>query len=261
MSTAALDIRIDRKAYLASSGGESRVAIKNLKLSVSESEFLCIVGPSGCGKTTLLNLVAGIDRDATGSVTLKNGQTLDSIRVSYMFQTPRLLPWMTVRENVRVVLDEATAKDGRAEQLLERMDLADSLNEFPNRLSGGMQRRVALARAFATEPQLLLLDEPFVSLDLPVGNLLRQWLLDLWQTRPTTVIFVTHDLREAIYLADRIVFLSRGPSQVVLEKPVNLVRPRNIDDPQIDRFRQDLLSEHKSLLHGTAGPQSVTKEK
>jgi len=258
MSAAALDIRIDRKVYPASAGGEARVAIKNLNLTVSDSEFLCIVGPSGCGKTTLLNLVAGIDGDASGAVTLQNGQTLDSIRVSYMFQTPRLLPWMTVRDNVRVVLDETTAKDGRAERLLERMDLADSLNEFPNRLSGGMQRRVSLARAFATEPQLLLLDEPFVSLDLPVGNLLRQLLLDLWKTRPTTVIFVTHDLREAIYLADRIVFLSRGPSQVVLEQSVDLARPRQIDDPEIDRFRHDLLSKHQSLLHGMAGPQSVS---
>ena len=166
---------------------------------------------------------------------------------------------MTVRENVRVVLDEATAKNGRAEQLLEQMELSDSLNEFPNRLSGGMQRRVALARAFVTEPQLLLLDEPFVSLDLPVGNLLRQLLLDLWQTRPTTIIFVTHDLREAIYLSDRIVFLSRGPSQVILEKTVDLARPREIEDPAIDRFRHNLLSQHKTLLHGMATLPSDTR--
>ena len=259
MSAAALDIRIDRKAYPTSSGGDVRVAIKDLKLSVSDGEFLCIVGPSGCGKTTLLNIIAGIDGDASGAVIPRNGQALDSIRVSYMFQTPRLLPWMTVRENVRVVLDEATAKNGKAEQLLEQMELSDSLNEFPNRLSGGMQRRVALARAFVTEPQLLLLDEPFVSLDLPVGNLLRQLLLDLWQTRPTTIIFVTHDLREAIYLSDRIVFLSRGPSQVILEKTVDLARPREIEDPAIDRFRHNLLSQHKTLLHGMATLPSDTR--
>ena len=259
MITTALDIRIDRKAYSTSSGGNPRVAIKDLKLSVLDSEFLCIVGPSGCGKTTLLNIIAGLDGDASGAVIPRNGQALDSIRISYMFQTPRLLPWMTVRENVRVVLDEATAKNGRAEQLLEQMELSDSLNEFPNRLSGGMQRRVALARAFATEPQLLLLDEPFVSLDVPVGNLLRQLLLDLWQTRPTTVIFVTHDLREAIYLSDRIVFLSRGPSRVILDKPVDLPRPRDIEDPQIDQFRQNLLSKHESLLHGMTSDQSAIK--
>ena len=259
MSAAALDIRIDRKAYPTSSGGDVRVAIKDLKLSVSDGEFICIVGPSGCGKTTLLNIIAGIDGDASGAVIPRNGQALDSIRVSYMFQTPRLLPWMTVRENVRVVLDEATAKNGKAEQLLEQMELSDSLNEFPNRLSGGMQRRVALARAFVTEPQLLLLDEPFVSLDLPVGNLLRQLLLDLWQTRPTTIIFVTHDLREAIYLSDRIVFLSRGPSQVILEKTVDLARPREIEDPGIDRFRHNLLSQHKTLLHGMATLPSDTR--
>ena len=259
MNAAELDIRIDRKAYVSSSGASTRVAIKDLKLSVSDSEFLCIVGPSGCGKTTLLNIIAGIDDDANGAIVAKNDQPLDSIRISYMFQTPRLLPWMTVRENVRVVMDDATVENGKAEQLLDRMELSDSLDEFPNRLSGGMQRRVALARAFATEPQLLLLDEPFVSLDMPVGNLLRQLLLDLWQTRPTTVIFVTHDLREAIYLSDRIVFLSRGPSRVILDKPVDLPRPREVEDPQIDQFRQNLLSEHESLLHGMASGQSVIK--
>ena len=255
VNAAELDIRIDRKAYVASSGASTRVAIKDLKLSVLDSEFLCIVGPSGCGKTTLLNIIAGIDDDANGTIVAKNDQPLDSIRISYMFQTPRLLPWMTVRENVRVVMDDATVENGKAEQLLGRMELSDSLDEFPNRLSGGMQRRVALARAFATEPQLLLLDEPFVSLDMPVGNLLRQLLLDLWQTRPTTVIFVTHDLREAIYLSDRIIFLSRGPSRVILDKPVDLPRPREVEDPRIDQFRQNLLSEHDSVLHGvTSGP-------
>lgn len=252
MSTSSLRIEIDEKAYPMSAGGDKRIAIKDLRLTVSDSEFLCIVGPSGCGKTTLLNIIAGIDNDVSGAVTTSNHEGIESMRVSYMFQTPRLLPWMTVRENVRVVLDEETANMGKAEELLHQMELSDSLDEFPNRLSGGMQRRVALARAFATQPQLLLLDEPFVSLDLPVGNLLRQLLLELWQARPTTVIFVTHDLREAIYLADRIVFLSRGPSKVILEKTVTIPRPRKIEDAATDHFRRELLSQHDSLLHGIA---------
>ena len=256
MTAGTLEINIERKAYQPSSGGDRRVAIENLKLTVLDREFLCIVGPSGCGKTTLLNIIAGLDRDAIGSVTLGNNHSLETTRISYMFQTPRLLPWLSVLENVQLVLDDTPENSGKAEGLLKQMDLAESLNEFPNRLSGGMQRRVALARAFVTKPDFLLLDEPFVSLDLPVGNLLRQLLLNLWQQNPTTVIFVTHDLRESIFLADRIAFLSRGPSRVILSEPVSIARPRNVEDPEIDKFRKNLLSKHQSLLHGTASQES-----
>ena len=252
MTAGNIEISIKRKAYKATTGEDKRVAIENLELSVGNREFLCIVGPSGCGKTTLLNIIAGLDKDVLGSVRLGEGQTQRNTRISYMFQTPRLLPWLTVLENVQVVLDETPGNEGKAEELLRQMDLAGSINEFPNRLSGGMQRRVALARAFVTEPQLLLLDEPFVSLDVPVGNLLRQLLLDLWQQSPTTIIFVTHDLRESIFLADRIAFLSRGPSRVILDTPISIPRPRNIEDPLIDGFRKDLLTQHQSLLHGAA---------
>ena len=256
MTAGTIEISIKQKAYQATPGGDRRVAIENLELSVGTREFLCIVGPSGCGKTTLLNIIAGLDRNVLGTVKLGNGQSQHNTRISYMFQTPRLLPWLTVLDNVQVVLDETPENEGKAEALLKRMDLADSINEFPNRLSGGMQRRVALARAFATEPQILLLDEPFVSLDVPVGNLLRQLLLDLWQQSPTTIIFVTHDLRESIFLADRIAFLSRGPSRVIFDTPISIPRPRSIDDPQIDEFRKDLLSQHQSLLHGTTASDS-----
>ena len=213
-------------------------------------KHIAVLGGNGCGKTTLLNIIAGLDKDVVGSVTLGNDQSLKNIRISYMFQNPRLLPWLSVLENVQIVLDDTPDNAAEAEKLLDQMDLTESLHEFPNRLSGGMQRRVALARAFVTKPQLLLLDEPFVSLDLPVGNLLRQLLLNLWQGSPTTVIFVTHDLRESIFLADRIAFLSRSPSELILDQPVPMSRPRNIEDPSIDAFRNDLLSTHPSLLHG-----------
>jgi len=245
-----LEVRIDRKAYAKGSGDGDRLAIEDLSFTARAGEFVCIVGPSGCGKTTLLNIIASLDKDADSRVIFADGTSVDEARVSYMFQTPRLLPWASVRDNVRVVLDQETAADGRAERLLERMELGDALDEFPNRLSGGMQRRVALARAFVTEPDLMLLDEPFVSLDVPVGNRLRGILLDLWRASPTTVLFVTHDLREAIYLADRILFLSRGPSRVILEVPVPLARPRQAESQEIESFRQELLTKHESLLHG-----------
>lgn len=245
-----LTVNIDRKAYAKGSGDGDRLAIEGLSFKASSGEFVCFVGPSGCGKTTMLNIIGSLDQDADSHVAFADGSGIDDARVSYMFQTPRLLPWATVRDNVRIVLDKETAGDGRAERLLEQMELGDALDEYPNRLSGGMQRRVALARAFVTEPDLMLLDEPFVSLDVPVGNRLRGILLDLWRARPTTVLFVTHDLREAIYLADRILFLSRGPSRVILEVPVPLARPRAPESQEIESFRQDLLTKHESLLHG-----------
>ena len=245
-----LRVRIDRKAYPTGSGHGDKLAIEDLAFDTPAGQFVCIVGPSGCGKTTMLNIVAQLDRDAEASIAFSDGTEVGAARVGYMFQTPRLLPWASVRENVSVVLDDDRAADGRVEKLLGEMELGDALDEFPNRLSGGMQRRVALARAFVTEPDLLLLDEPFVSLDVPVGNRLRSILLDLWAARPTTVLFVTHDLREAIFLADRILFLSRGPSRVILDVPVPLPRPRKNESTEIEAFRQDLLVRHESLLHG-----------
>lgn len=248
--TGDLTVHIDRKAYAKGSGDGDRLAIEGLSFTANEGEFVCFVGPSGCGKTTMLNIIASLDQEADSRVSFADGTGIDDARVSYMFQTPRLLPWASVRDNVRIVLDPAEAADGRAERLLEQMELGDALDEYPNRLSGGMQRRVALARAFVTEPDLMLLDEPFVSLDVPVGNRLRGILLDLWRARPTTVLFVTHDLREAIFLADRILFLSRGPSRVILEVPVPLARPRVPESEEIESFRRDLLTKHESLLHG-----------
>ena len=246
-----LRVRIDRKAYAKGSGDGERLAISGLAFSAPPGQFVCVVGPSGCGKTTMLNVVAGLDADADAEIRLEGGGP--DPRVSYMFQTPRLLPWATVRENVDLVLPREAARAGRGAALLERMELGDSLDEFPNRLSGGMQRRVALARAFATEPRLLLLDEPFVSLDAPVANRLRGILLDLWRARPTIVLFVTHDLREAIFLGDRILFLSRAPSRIILDVAAPLARPRDPEDPEIDRFRAELLTANRSLLHGLAG--------
>lgn len=257
---AELAVRIQRKAYPTGEGEGERVAIEGLDFTAAAGEFVCIVGPSGCGKTTMLNVVAGLDRAAEAEIRFGD-HGLDRARIGYMFQTPRLLPWASVRENVRVVLPGDDAADGRAETLLGQMQLGDRLDEFPNRLSGGMQRRVALARAFVTEPELLLLDEPFVSLDGPVADHLRGVLLELWRARPTTVLFVTHDLREAIYLADRILFLSGAPSRVILDVQVPIERPRQPEDARIDGYRQELLRGNRLLLQGLdSEPQGGSEE-
>jgi NitT/TauT family transport system ATP-binding protein len=242
----ALDVRIEEKRY----PGNERTVHAGLVFALPERQFACILGPSGCGKTTLLNLVSGLDRDFRGEIHRAGGPAAP---LGYMFQTPRLMPWLSVRENVRLALPETAAGTGAAERLLAEMEMGGFLEAYPRALSGGMQRRVALARAFVAEPRLLLLDEPFLSLDAPAAERLRRLLLELWERRPTTVLFVTHDLREALSLADRVLFLSPRPARVVLDLPVTLPRPRDPEGAAIAALRRRLLDEHPDLLAGLLG--------
>ena len=250
-----LEIRIDRKCY-PDRGGRPHVALSGLNLTVQRGEFVCVVGPSGCGKSTLLNIVGGLDRDLDGQVTMNGAFPED---IGFMFQEPRLMPWMSVLDNVLLVAREGAAREGeaarqreRAIALLRAMELGDVLDAWPARLSGGMMRRVALARAFINEPELLLMDEPFVSLDTPTANRLREMLVEQWQRCGASVLFVTHDLREALALADRVCFLSAAPGRVVLDLAVELPRPRDPASPAVDRFYQALLVRHPALLGGLA---------
>ena len=229
---------------------ELHQAIKNLRLNVSKGEFCSIIGPSGCGKSTLLNLVSGLDKDLQGDILFDNKKKLEDIRTAYMFQTPRLLPWLNVLENVEVVLSQEQKIKKRAEEILSIMGLEKFLNFYPNQLSGGMQRRVALARSYSSQPELFLLDEPFVSLDDQLANKLRNMLLKLWTSEPTTIIFVTHDLREAIYLSDRIVFLSKSPSKVLFDTKVSLDRPRCFDNEVIEEYRKKISEQTKGFWGG-----------
>jgi NitT/TauT family transport system ATP-binding protein len=248
----ALSVEIRAKTYAARTPGGDHMALRDLSFEIPEGQFACIVGPSGSGKTTLLNIIGGLDRAVEGSVRLGGGDGAEpaNLPIGYMFQTPRLFPWLSVLDNVRIVMDRAAADGGEAERLLTEMRLGDVMHAFPNRLSGGMQRRVALARAFAVKPRLLLMDEPFVSLDAPVAEKLRALLLETWKARRTTVLFVTHDLGEALALADRILFLSPSPGRIVLDLPVNLPRPRHLEDPAVRALRRDLLGRYPQLLAG-----------
>ena len=244
-------IYINITSKIFSKGNNSRQnheAIKNLKVNISKGEFCTIIGPSGCGKTTLLNLVAGLDTDMQGEILFGNKKKVEQIRTAYMFQTPRLLPWLNVLENVKVVLKKDQKSNKRAEEILSIMGLKNFLNYYPNQLSGGMQRRVALARSFSSQPELFLLDEPFVSLDDQMANKLRDMLLKQWTNEPTTIIFVTHDLREAIYLSDRIIFLSKPPSRVILDTRVDIRRPRNLDNKEIEIYRKNILKKTQDFL-------------
>jgi NitT/TauT family transport system ATP-binding protein len=225
------------------------LAISELSFSAAAGEFLAIVGPSGAGKSTLLNLIAGLDKAFEGDIHLADSRaSLDSIQIGFLFQESRLMPWLTVHQNLQLVAKTITAD--LIENWLERVGLGGSAGLFPHQLSGGMQRRVALLRAFIVQPQLLLMDEPFQSLDAPTAIQLRQLLHSLWSIDKPTVLFVTHDLREAISVADRILFLSPGPSRIILEHTLSKASYTDKDDPRVAAEYQELMNRYPQLLEG-----------
>ena len=249
--TPALLAHIREKRYPGARGAKPQPALQELSLQLAAGELVALVGPSGCGKTTLLNIIAGLDHDYRGEVRLAARPDGQPARVGYVFQEPRLLPWRTVRQNIALVLPPQGA-DAIVTDMLRAVGLAGAQDLYPPQLSGGMSRRIAIARAFAIAPDLLLMDEPFVSLDHDTVQQLHELLLGLWQARPTTVLFVTHDLREALVLADRLVLLSAAPGQVVDELPVDLARHRRHCGAEIERLREHVLRHHRKLIGAAA---------
>jgi len=211
-----LDVSIKRKSYRSASGDTIEV-LRDMAFTLKAGAVGALVGPSGCGKTTLLRIITGLDADYTGTVHLP-----DHGKLGMVFQEPRLLPWRTVEQNVRLGAPEAT--DADLDALFVALGLAGHRHHFPGELSLGQARRVALARAFAVKPDLLVLDEPFVSLDAALAKHLQEELAVLVTSRHVTTLIVTHSMDEAIGLADRLFFLSASPAHVVAEIPIG--RPR-----------------------------------
>ncbi|KQT88302.1 ATP-binding cassette domain-containing protein [Aurantimonas sp. Leaf443] len=203
-----LEIDITAKVYRAADG-TLVPAVEGLSFASPARSFTALIGPSGCGKTTTLRIVLGLEPDFTGHVRLPVADG----RVAAVFQEPRLLPWRTVEENVRLALP-ADLSGLDLKPLFQTLGLSEMAARYPGELSLGLARRAALARAFAIQPSLLLLDEPFVSLDEETAGRLRGLLVTVWSARPTTALMVTHNLREAVDLADRIVFLTKRPARV-----------------------------------------------
>jgi ABC-type nitrate/sulfonate/bicarbonate transport system ATPase subunit len=244
-------LRLVRKAF----GG--RTVLADLELDLPAGSFTAIVGPSGAGKSTLLNLLGGLDADFDGRLTWGDGAraTLGAAgRIGYCFQDPRLMPWMTLQRNLELVLSSGSGARERVRELLRRVGLAGREADFPGALSGGMQRRAALARAMVVQPSLLLLDEPFASLDAPTAADLRHLLLELWRSERPAVVLVTHDLSEALQLADEVLFLSSDPGRIVHRESLS---PSRLD-PRVARDAQhlavDLLQRHPELLSGVPAP-------
>lgn len=205
------------KRFPAVAGAPERLLFREFRLEVREGETLVLLGASGLGKTTLLNMVAGLDTDYRGRVTFTGAKP----RISYAFQNPRLLSWRTVLENVALVLPDMRKGEEAARAMLAEVGIADLADAYPERLSVGQQRRVALARAFVIAPDLLLMDEPFVSLDEANAFRLRELLRTLLERHPATVMFVTHDRREALEVASRIVTLEGAPARIAKDVRVD----------------------------------------
>ena len=215
---------------------KKNVIFKNFDLKIPTGELLCIFGPSGCGKTTLLNIVAGLDNKFNGFITYN--KKISEEKISYLFQAPRLFPWLTAQENIEFPIKKEKNCKKISNNLLEKIGLKEFANSFPNKLSGGMQRRIALARAFSTNPEVLLLDEPFISLDNKIADQLRKLLINLWKQKKPIIIFVTHDLNEAIQLSDRILFLSKLPAKILLDYKINIKRPRKINSAAVSSLKR-----------------------
>lgn len=220
--------------------------LNNIKFNVRENEFLCIVGPSGCGKTTLLQTIVGLTPLTEGRVVIGN-EPIDLFRhhIAFVFQEPSCLPWRTVAEDVAIGL-EFRGYDGDKEERIREVLKTVGLNGFekyyPNQLSGGMKQRVAIARAFTTHPDLLLMDEPFGHLDAQTRYYMQIATRKIWEQMKATVIFVTNDVEEAIYLGERILMLSPVPATIKAEIPISLPHPRDQTSPEFLELRKHITS-------------------
>jgi len=239
-ASGALEIRVDRKVFPPTGSRPAQEVLRNISIDIAPSSFAVITGPSGCGKSTLLNIIAGLDHDFEGKVTLGGPDT----KVAYIFQSPRLLPWRTVYENIALVLPDGDPRHARIDDMLRQVGLEGFGSQYPERLSLGMQRRAALARGFITEPDVLLMDEPFVSLDDPTAQALRELLIGLWNRRPTTVVFITHDRAEAVMLGTRILRMSGANATINQDETVRLSPSERTD-------RDKVLAEQRRIFHET----------
>ncbi|MFO1204940.1 MAG: ABC transporter ATP-binding protein [Burkholderiales bacterium] len=235
---ALLDIRIEQKNF------GTLPVLRNVGLTVHAGETVSLVGASGCGKSTLLRLASGLDRDYQGTITL-NGAPLAGItrEIGFIFQEPRLFPWLTVAENVAFDIGRQGAHDPRVVGLLAEVGLTGFANALPKQLSGGMAQRASIARGLFTQPRLLLLDEPFSAVDAFTRMKLQDLLLAVARQHEITLLLVTHDIDEALYLSDRVVIISERPGSVTAEIAVPQSRPRDRRNTALSALRSKVLNE------------------
>jgi len=250
----------------ANSRGSFTPALQNIDLEIEQGEFVCIVGPSGCGKSTLLHLVAGLDRPTTGEITVDGspvkGPGTDRI---LLFQELGLFPWLTVRQNVEFGLKMAgVSKTDRKEQsrvFLRMVHLSHFEDHYIHQLSGGMKQRVALARSLALRPKILLMDEPFAALDAQTRDMLHDELERIWKETSPTIVFVTHNVREAVRLGDRVLLMSFRPGRIKQEFQVELPRPRHVEDSDVAQLSKEILGQLREEIDRSFNAEYSREEK
>ena len=246
MNSTKIDVRSLERSFQVENGKQVR-ALGPVDIQVRDGEFLCVVGPSGCGKSTLLRVLAGLINPSKGEATIAAGQRSGSTPMAMVFQDYSIYPWKTVLENVRFGLDLSGVKkregSERAMHWIARLDLSEFAQAYPDKLSGGMRQRVSIARALATDPEVIFMDEPFAALDPQLREMLQDTLLEICQQEQRTVVFITHSLEEAIVLGDRVIVMTARPGTVKLEVEIPFPRPRSPeirDTPEFGALRADL---------------------
>jgi NitT/TauT family transport system ATP-binding protein len=242
-SAASIEVTQISKSFAGKGNAGGWKALDGATFSIRPGEFVCILGPSGCGKSTLLNILGGLDDRYDGEARILGRpvaeQIANGVRIAYVFQEPRLMPWRTVRGNVEFALQAARFAAAEWKERIDRclalVELSDFGDFYPMQLSGGMQQRASIARAFAIEPEVLLMDEPFSALDELTARRLRQQLLTIWSRFRSTVLFVTHNAFEATFLSDRILMMTKGPGARFCDEVdlCDLTRPRSYEDVRV----------------------------
>jgi len=238
-----IQVLVSEKSF--QQGGGRKVVLNDIQLEIGQGEFLTVIGPSGCGKSTLLKIIAGIDTEYSGSVFVgERAVKKPGISQGFIFQEHRLFPWLTVEQNIAANLNlkDPTVK-AKVQELIDIVRLKGREKAYPSELSGGMSQRVAIARALLREPEVLLLDEPFGALDAFTRKHLQDVLVDIWQKKKITMILVTHDIDESIYLGNKIAILRANPGEVQKVISVDLPFPRNRTDASFQYLRQNVLGE------------------
>ena len=244
------------KTFPARGSAEPNRVLDGVSFDMSGQVFVSLVGPSGCGKSTLLNIVSGVETHTGGDISLKSDSG-GPARLGYVFQDPRLLPWRTVVDNMLYVQDNPSPDTTeRVLKYLDMVGLRKNTEAYPAQLSGGMQQRVGIARAFAVEPDLLLMDEPFSHLDAITARGLRENLQEIWTQTKKTVLFVTHDVMEAVQLSDRIIMLQPG-GKIFDDITIDLPRPRHQSDPKVATMQAEVLGRLESMNAETGAPAAT----
>ena len=243
MRAASITLKEITKVFRGRGGTEAFKALDKASCSVAAGEFVCVLGPSGCGKSTLLNILCGLDPQHEGSAEIQGRPVREQLdagfRVGYVFQEPRLMPWRTVRQNIEFALASCDFPASEWAKTIDRclalVELSNFADFYPLQLSGGMQQRASIARAFAIEPDILLMDEPFSALDELTARRLRQQLLKIWASYRSTVMFVTHNAFEATFMSDRILVMTKGPGGKFCDEidMTGLPRPRSYEDVNV----------------------------